>query len=628
MPTFREVLRAAEITIKDNTSGHRMHEIEKILREHHAFSGLTPEKATAILEDLGPTFVKMGQIASNRSDVIPKAYADAFKTLRANVAPVPFEVVVQTMEESLGHPWRETFADIEEKPLGSASVAQVHRARLAQGLGDPVAAGAQEERPAAGGNGEGAATAQGPVVAVKVRRPNVVEQMAEDITLIRHALALADLTHVTDGIMLTLGDLVDELARTTAEELDFTVELGNLERFGAELASQPHVESPRPYPAFSTDEVLVMEYVEGAHINDLSALRAQGDDPAALGRRLAESYVTQVIDNGFFHADPHPGNILVRGEDIVWIDLGMTGTLSASERAIVGRLFAAVAKNDPFALKDALLALAKAHGPVDHGLLLGQISALLDSYASVDLADINVGTALLDVIEVMRTQNLTLPPSLTMLARGMVTIEGVLVDIAPDTSVVEIISDHVKRQMFNVDALEAKAKSLFAATAASAEAATRLPTQVSHTLDMLDRGQVKVGADLHVPADFTAALYSVSGIVAMALISAGLFVGSSLIAQTAMQPQLLGVPLLGILGYLGAFVLGVYVIWRVLLTRHQQRNDETVECGGSAGLAAVGTCRRCEGPWHPIFARSQKLAYRSTLRLCDPANLGHHGPSR
>ena len=174
MPTFREVLRAAQITIKDNTSGRRMHEIEKILRAHHAFSGLTPEKATAILEDLGPTFVKMGQIASNRSDIIPKAYADAFKQLRANVAPVPFEVIVQTIEESLGHPWRETFADIEEKPLGSASVAQVHRARLAQGLGDPVAAGAQEERPAAGGNGEGAATAQGPVVAVKVRRPNVV----------------------------------------------------------------------------------------------------------------------------------------------------------------------------------------------------------------------------------------------------------------------------------------------------------------------------------------------------------------------------------------------------------------------------------------------------------------------
>ena len=320
-----------------------------------------------------------------------------------------------------------------------------------------------------------------------------------------------------------------------------------------------------------------MEYVEGAHINDLPALRAQGDDPAALGRRLAESYVTQVIDDGFFHADPHPGNILVRGEDIVWIDLGMTGTLSASERAIVGRLFASVAKNDPYALKDALLALAKAHGPVDHGLLLGQISALLDSYASIDLADINVGTALLDVIEVMRTQNLTLPPSLTMLARGMVTIEGVLVDIAPETSVVEIISDHVKRQALSFDALESKAKSLLMASAASAEAATRLPTQVSHTLDMLDRGQVKVGADLHVPADFTAALYAVSGTVAMALISAGLFVGSSLIAQTAMQPQLLGVPLLGILGYLGAFVLGVYVIWRVLLTRHQQRNDEKVE---------------------------------------------------
>ena len=207
MPTFREVLRAAEITIKDNTSGRRMHEIEKILRAHHAFSGLTPEKATAILEDLGPTFVKMGQIASNRSDVIPKAYADAFKQLRANVAPVPFEVIVQTIEESLGHPWRETFADIEEKPLGSASVAQVHRARLAQGLGDPVAAGAQEERLTANAARGGAATEQGPVVAVKVRRPNVVEQMAEDITLIRHALALADLTHMTDGITVSYTHL-------------------------------------------------------------------------------------------------------------------------------------------------------------------------------------------------------------------------------------------------------------------------------------------------------------------------------------------------------------------------------------------------------------------------------------
>lgn len=581
MPTFREVMKVAEVTFKDNTSGKRMREIERILRKHHAYSGLTPQKATAILEDLGPTFVKMGQIASNRSDIIPKEYADAFKALRANVAPVPFSVIMDTIEESLGHPWQETFAEIEEEPLGSASVAQVHRARLAQGLGNPMEVATDglnsADRTKNGLPTDGAVDEGNPFVAVKVRRPNVVEQMAQDITLIKHVLALADLAHVPGGIMLTLDELVDELARTTGEEVDFCVELGNLERFGRDLSDQSQVESPRPYAALSTDEVLVMEYVDGPHINDLAALRAQGDDPAVLGRRLAESYVTQVIDNGFFHADPHPGNILVRNHAVVWVDLGMTGSLSSSERAIVGKLFVSVAKGDAFALKDALLALAKEHGPVDHGRLLEQISALMTSYASSDLADINVGTALLDVIEVLRTQNLTLPPSLTMLARGMMTLEGVLVDIAPDASVVGIISDHVKRQTLRMDALEAKAKELFAASTASAEAFTRLPLQVSNTPEMLDRGQVKVGADLRIPRDLVAALYSVAGTVSLALISAGLFVGSSLISQTNMQPKLLEVPLLGVLGYLGAFILGVYVIWRTLLTRHQQRNNEKVE---------------------------------------------------
>ncbi len=577
MPTFREVLRAAEVTLKDKTSGHRLREIESILRKHHAFSGLTPEKATAILEDLGPTFVKMGQIASNRSDIIPKEYADAFKVLRANVAPEPFSVIVEGINESLGHPWQETFESIEEEPLGSASVAQVHRARLKRPVTD-----ACEGACGGGSGGDGAAlevessSGEGPLVAVKVRRPHVVDRMAEDLTLLRHVLVLADLTHAVDGIMLTLSDLVDELERTTSEELDFSIELANLRRFCSFATNAPGVDCPRTYPQFSSDTMLVMEYVDGVSVNDVPALRAMGVDPAEIGRRLAENYVTQVTDVGFFHADPHPGNILVRDGSIVWLDMGMMGTLTASERALVASLFAAVAQNDPFALKSALLTLAKPHGAIDHGRLLDQISVLLATYASIDLSDINVGTALLDVIEVMRDHNLTLPPSLTMLARGMMTIEGVLVDIAPEANVVEIISEHVKRQMFDLHAMGLKAKEMLGATAASVEAMTRLPSQVSNTLDMIDRGQVKVGADINMPKDLIAALYSVSGTVSLALISAGLFVGSSLITQTNMQPKLLEVPLLGVLGYIGAFILGMYVIWRTLATRHRQRNDEEI----------------------------------------------------
>lgn len=565
MPTLKEVAQVAVEARREkgSGSGKRLHEIERILRHHRVLSGLTPEEATSLLEDLGPTFVKMGQIAANRSDVIPPAYADAFKRLRADVPPMPFPTVIETIEASLGHPWQETFSCIEEKPLGSASIAQVHKARLAPNAVGDATAPLPSTAPQAGS-----------YVAVKVRRPNVVEQMTQDLALIRQAVALVGLTRATDGIKLSLDDLVTELDRTTHQELDFCIEQENLVRFRQFLSDQPGVESPRPYPRMSSDDVLVMDFIEGPMINDIAALRALGLDPAKLGQRLAESFVTQIVDNGFFHADPHPGNILVHGGEIVWIDLGMVGELSMLERALIGRMFRAVAENDPYALMEALLSAARVEGPVDHGRLLSQLGNLLVSYTTVNLADINVGSALVDVFGVLRSQNLSLPPSFTLLARGMVTIEGVLVDIAPDTSVIDIISDHVKRRARTWESFETKAREFASSALSSTEAAVRLPTQASHTLDMIDRGQIRVGADLGIPTDAIAALYSVSGTVAMALISAGLFVGSSLLATTNMHPQLLGVPLLGVLGYLGAFALGAYVVWRNLVIRHRQKNEE------------------------------------------------------
>ena len=642
MLTLKEVAQVAVEARRDKGagSGRRLREIERILRRHRVFKGLSPDEATSLLEDLGPTFVKMGQIAANRSDVIPPAYAEAFKRLRADVPPLPYEEVVAVIESAFGHPWRETFSCIEKKPLGSASIAQVHRARIAScaavadafaGVPDdrsaapaasaadahdafanvrapyapaaPAAARVSHADVPAGARAPHAADAPaaarvpagtsspragvaaaaarassfppaGAWVAVKVRRPHVVEQMTQDLALIRQAVALVGLTRATDGIKLSLADLVTELERTTRQELDFRVELRNLERFRALLVDQPGIESPRPYPLLSTDDVLVMDFVEGPMVNDVAALRARDLDPRALGHRLAESYVTQIVDNGFFHADPHPGNILVNGGDIVWIDLGMVGELTAMERGLVGRMLRAAAENDPYALMQALLAAARDGGEVDHGRLLDRLGRLLAAYATVNLSEIDVGRALMDVFDVLRTQNLAMPPSFTLLARGMVTIEGVLVDIAPDASVIGIIADHLRRRERTANALEAKAREALSTALTSFDATLRLPTQASHALDMVNRGQVSVGADLHMPTDALAALYSVSGTVAMALISAGLFVGSSLLAQTNMHPQFLGVPFLAVFGYLGAFVLAAYVVWRNLLIRHRQKNAE------------------------------------------------------
>lgn len=547
MATFEEFMKVAEISIKDKTSHKRMNEIVRIMRQYKVLHGLTPEQAVEVLQALGPTYVKIGQLASNRSDLLPKAYCDAFEKLRDDANPMPFDVVIEQIDRAYGKSWHEVFASIDPVPLGAASIAQVHKATLLDGT----------------------------TVAVKVRRPGVAESMAEDIMLMKHLLALGEFASNSHrDILLSLEGFIEEIERTTASEVDFTSELHNLMRFHDELADEEGVTSPVAYPQYSCESVLVMEFVQGTEISHTQALREQGIDVSALVRRVCQSYVTQVLDDGFFHADPHPGNILVRDGEVVWIDLGMVGTLTVSERMLVGKVFTAVATDNAYLLKEAVMGLVHVLGPVDHGALLEALSRLLAEYSTAEMKEINVGTVLTEVIEVLRGQNMMMTSSVTMLARGFVTIEGVIAQVAPDISVIEIVSKHVVAQQADPKFLATQLIDLATTSAASAEALAKLPTQLSNTLEMLDRGQIKVNGDIEVSSRILATAYASVGRISLALLSAGLFLGSSILCTTAMQPQLLGVPLLGVLGYVGAFVLGAYTVFHILVSRHRLLNNE------------------------------------------------------
>ena len=547
MATFEEFMKVAEISIKDKTSHKRMNEIVRIMRQYKVLHGLTPAQAVEVLQALGPTYVKIGQLASNRSDLLPKAYCDAFEKLRDDANPMPFDVVIEQIDRAYGKSWHEVFASIDPVPLGAASIAQVHKATLLDGT----------------------------TVAVKVRRPGVAESMAEDIMLMKHLLALGEFASNSHrDILLSLEGFIEEIERTTASEVDFTSELHNLMRFHDELADEEGVTSPVAYPQYSCESVLVMEFVQGTEISHTQALREQGIDVSALARRVCQSYVTQVLDDGFFHADPHPGNILVRDGDVVWIDLGMVGTLTVSERMLVGKVFTAVATDNAYLLKEAVMGLVHVLGPVDHGALLEALSRLLAEYSTAEMKEINVGTVLTEVIEVLRGQNMMMTSSVTMLARGFVTIEGVMAQVAPDISVIEIVSKHVIAQQADPKFLATQLIDLATTSAASAEALAKLPTQLSNTLEMLDRGQIKVNGDIEVSSRILATAYASVGRISLALLSAGLFLGSSILCTTAMQPQLLGVPLLGVLGYVGAFVLGAYTVFHILVSRHRLLNNE------------------------------------------------------
>ena len=547
MATFEEFVKVAEISLKDKTSHKRMNEIIHIMREYHVMRGLTPEKAVEVLQALGPTYVKIGQLASNRSDLLPKAYCDAFEKLRDDVNPMPFDQVIEQIDRAYQASWHTVFASIDPEPLGAASIAQVHKAQLLDGT----------------------------IVAVKVRRPGVAEDMAEDIMLMKHLLAVGEFaSNAHRDILLSLEGFVEEIERTTANEVDFTHELGNLVRFHQEIADEKGVTSPVPYPAFSTESVLVMEFVQGTEIADTAALRDQGVSVKRLAERVCQSYVIQVLDHGFFHADPHPGNILVRDGEVVWIDLGMVGSLTVSERMLVGKVFTAVATGNAYLLKEALMGLVRVRGPVDHGALLDSLGRLLVEYSTAEMKEINVGTVLTEVIEILRNQNLVMVSSVTMLARGFVTIEGVIAHLSPDTSVIEIVSRHVITQQADPQYLATKAFDLITSSAESVEALAKLPTQLSNTLEMIDRGQIKVNADVDVSPRILATIYASVGRLSLALLSAGLFLGSSILCTTHMEPQLLGVPLLGVLGYLGAFVLGAYTVFRIMVSRHRLLNNE------------------------------------------------------
>ena len=547
MATFQDFLRLAKISLEDKTSQHRMNELLHIMHEYHVLSGLTPARAVEVLQALGPTYVKIGQLASNRSDLLPKEYCDAFEQLRDDADPMPFDQVIEQIDTAYGASWHTVFASIDPVPLGAASIAQVHKATLLDGT----------------------------PVAVKVRRPGVAESMAEDIMLMRHLVAAGEFaSNAHRDILLSLDGFVEEIARTTHDEVDFTVELNNLVRFHKELASEKGVTSPVPYPEYSTDAVLVEEFVQGTEISHTAELEAEGIDVNALAGRVCQSYVTQVLDNGFFHADPHPGNILVRDGDVVWIDLGMVGSLSAAERILVGKIFTAVATNNAYLLKEALMGLVTVIGPVDHGELLDALSRLLEEYSTAEMRDINVGLVLGEVIEILRAQNMVVTSSVTMLARGFVTIEGVIAQIAPSISVIDIVSKHVMAQQSDPQYVASRLADMMTRSIGTMESLAKLPTQLSNTLEMLDRGQIKVNGDVDVASRVLATAYASVGRLSLALLSAGLFLGSSILCTTNMQPQFLDVPLLGVVGYLGAFVLGTYSVVRILASRHRLLNNE------------------------------------------------------
>ena len=512
----------------------RLREIIGVLARHNLAGGMTPEKLRSIVEELGPTFVKLGQIMSMRRDMLPEAYCRELEKLRAEVRPLAFDEVRGVVEAEYGVSLRSVFDAFDETPLGSASIAQVHAARLK--------------------NGE-------PVV-VKVQRPGIRDTMARDIALLRRAAGhlggIGGLGSVVDFRMV-----LDEMWVVAQQEMDFLIEAQHAEKFQQLNAEIAYVTCPRVERRLTTSRVLVMEYIDGIPIDAHEALEQAGYDRVEIGTKLAENYVKQVLEDAFFHADPHPGNLRVRGGKIVWLDLGMMGRLTEKDQVLLKRAVRAIVENDVGTLKEVLLTIGVHSGRIDHARLYADIDDLLTQYASAGMAEMDLSRMLEEILTLASNHGISMPQGISMLCRGMMTMQGVLADISPDINIVTIMANHLSTGVLRDIDWSQETQNAVRALLSSGRKTLDVPSQLSDLLKMTIKGQTKVNLEVSGSDGSLQALGSMVNRLILGIVLAALLIASGVICMSEMEPVFGGIPVYGLVGFILAAILGLVLLFKI-----------------------------------------------------------------
>jgi len=516
----------------------RLEEILGVIRKHNLVkNGLTPETLRHILEDLGPTFIKIGQIMSSRGDILPKEYCQELEKLRADVKPLEIDVIKKEIESELGKPIGELFRSIDEKPLGSASIAQVHAAILPDGR----------------------------KVVIKVQRPYVADMMMKDFSLLSRAARMAKITSVNQTVDFNM--VVQELKQVSVNELDFRIEADATMEFARNMEGINYVTCPQIEEEYTTQRVMTMSYIDGFSIGDLHKLDEEGYDRREVATKLVNNFLKQVLDDGMFHADPHQGNLELLKGKIVWLDWGMVGRLGKKEQNILKTAVTAVVQKDVNLMKNAVLSLGKPKKEINHPKLFNDIDDVMERYCSMNLEDMNIGDLLSEIVELAGLHGISLPEGFSMLVRALVTIEGVVTKLNVDINMAELFTGKVMNDILNDFDLKKEMLGDMRAVYESGKKSLSLPSLSSDMIKSVIKGQTKLNIE---PVGFEPLMKRVEVLVGdmiLCIIMASIIVSSALICTTNMQPQILGIPALGFAGFVGALAMGIFLI----ITIHKRR---------------------------------------------------------
>ncbi|HXZ49471.1 MAG TPA: AarF/UbiB family protein [Usitatibacter sp.] len=499
-----------------------------------------PERLRLALEALGPAFVKLGQVLASRVDLLGPEWIASLDRLHDHATPVAFAELEAQLAADLGKPLAQAFATFETTPAASGSIAQVHRATLADGA----------------------------ALAVKIRRPGVEASIEADVLLLETLAAWWE-EQQPEARRYQPVEVVRQLRKSLAREVDFGAEARAQERFAESFADDPGIVIPRVRTGYTRSSLLVMDWIDGVPGTDMGGIERASLDRAVLASRGADAVLKMVLVDGFFHADPHPGNVFfLAGDRVAMIDFGMVGWLSVKRRDELVDLLAALAERDPLAMRDVLVAWADGNR-VSSERFADDLGRLLHLYEHAALREIRLGTLLGEIAGIMREQQLVLPADLALLFKALITLEGLGTRLVPHFRLIEHVTPYVQRLLLERWAPRQVAERLTGATREAGRALRAMPRMVEAIARRFTDEGVAIRLEMREVDDFSRHLERSVNRLTIGLVTAALIVGSSILMAASDPRESFAAWALGAVGVLIAFANSV---WLLLSVRRSRRS--------------------------------------------------------
>ncbi|MDP9072916.1 MAG: AarF/UbiB family protein [Actinomycetota bacterium] len=489
---------------------------------------------TTDLEAMGPTFIKLGQLLSTRSDLISPGYAKALSRLQDDVEPFSYDEVERIVEEELGVRVSKAFGFFDPVPLASASLGQVHRAEMRDGR----------------------------QVVVKVQRPGIRPRIAEDMEALADLAAFAD-EHTDVGRRYGFTEMFDQFRRSLQGELDYRREATNLSRLGRILQPYDRLVVPKPIEDFTTGVILTMEYIHGRKVTDIGPLRRLELDGVVLADQLFQGYLDQILVEGFFHADPHPGNVLLTDDGrLALVDVGMTARIPKAMRESLVKLLLAVSDANGLAVAEAAMALGRPLDAFDRDAFCSATAELVERNQGISLGDLDAGSMVMAIMRISGDSGLRLPPELSMLGKALLNLDQVANTLDPDFEPEAAIKAHAYEIMQGQ--MKASSGSAFSALLEARDFVEQFPGRVNKVMDAMAEGNFHVNVKAFDEVELLRGLQKLANRLTMGLVLAALVVGAAMLMRVPTSSTLLGYPAVAILCFLAAGGGGLALLVSIL----------------------------------------------------------------